>query len=90
MTKEFPKTITSTRNIRVLIDGHRFATKIYRLETDRQWTLEVVDDEGMRHVWTKRFDNDREARDEAIRALETSGPGAFKRGDNIVPFFVKD
>lgn len=86
MTSETLKTVTSRKNIRVVIDGHRFSTKIYRLEHEPLWTLEVVDDEGVRHVWAKRFDTEREARDEAIRALDSSGPAAFKRGNNIVPF----
>ena len=30
----------------VVVDGYRFSIQFYRLETDKTWTLEVVDQDG--------------------------------------------
>lgn len=81
-----PKLVTSDKSQRVLVDGYPFSIKIYRLETDKTWTLEVVDHDGTSHVWDEQFRSDKDARNAAIEALESEGAIAFMRGDNVIPF----
>jgi hypothetical protein len=81
-----PKLVTSDKSQRVLVDSYPFSIQIYRLETDKTWTLEVVDHEGTSHVWDEQFRSDKDARNAAIEALESEGAAAFMRGDNVIPF----
>lgn len=81
-----PNLITSGKSKRVVIEGYPFSIDIYRLETEKTWTLEVVDKDGTSHVWDEQFASDIEARDAAIGAIETEGAVTFMRGDNVVPF----
>ncbi|WMW58917.1 hypothetical protein RE411_21915 [Agrobacterium pusense] len=59
---------------------------MFRLETDTTWTLEVVDHNNTIHVWDEQFRSDAEARDVAVKAIETEGALAFMRGNNVIPF----
>lgn len=68
------------------VDGMHFSIEIYRLETDSAWTLEVVDPENASHVWVDQFASDTDARDAAIKAIESEGAVAFMRGENVIPF----
>ena len=81
-----PHSVTSGKSMAVLIDGIRLRIEIYRLETDSTWTLEVVDPENTSHVWDEQFASDNDARDAAIKAIESEGAKAFMRGDNVIPF----
>lgn len=81
-----PNLVTSGKSRVVTVDGVRFQIEIYRLETDSTWTLEVVDPENTSHVWEEQFTSDKDARDVAIKAIETEGAAAFMRGDNVIPF----
>jgi hypothetical protein len=89
MAEEEPNLVTSGKSQRVIVDGLAFAIEIYRLETDKTWTLEVVDPEGTSHVWEDQFSSDKDARNTAIQAIETEGALAFMRGDNVIPFRPK-
>jgi predicted RNA-binding protein with PUA domain len=84
MTDE-PNLITSGKSQRVVVDGYIFDIQIYRLETEKTWTLEVVDHEGTSHVWDESIATDRDARNAALEALEREGAVAFMRGNNVVP-----
>lgn len=81
-----PNIVTSGKSQSVMIDGLRFQIEIYRLEADSTWTLEVVDQENTSHVWDEPFASDKDARDEAIKAIKSEGAVAFMRGDNVIPF----
>ncbi|WP_234908476.1 hypothetical protein [Rhizobium rhizogenes] len=63
-----------------------FSIDIFRLETDKTWTLDVVDHKNTSHVWDKQFESDAEARDVAVKTIETEGAFAFMRGNNDVRF----
>lgn len=78
-----PVIVTSDKSQRFLVDGYPFSIKIYRLETENAWTLEVVDAEGTSHVWDDTFATDKDARNAAIQALESEGAVAFMHGDNV-------
>lgn len=81
-----PNLVTSGKRQDVIVDGYLFSIEIYRLETEKLWTLEVVDFEGISHVWDDQFGSDRDARNAAIQAIEHEGAIAFMRGDKIIPF----
>ncbi len=81
-----PNLVTSGKSQTITVDGVRFQIEIHRLDTDRTWTLEVVDPDGTSHVWEEQFASDKDARDVAIKAIETEGAAAFMRGDNVIPF----
>ncbi|TNC49534.1 hypothetical protein FHG66_10450 [Rubellimicrobium rubrum] len=86
MTDDEPNLITSSKSQRIVVDGYPFAIEIYRLETERTWTLEVVDHKGTSHVWDDQFRTDRDARNAAVEALEREGAIALMRSNNVIPF----
>ena len=86
MNEGEPNLIRSSKSLRASIQGYPFSIKIYRLETEAIWTLEVIDHNGASHVWEEPFASDREARDTAIHILETEGAAAFMSGGNVIPF----
>jgi len=86
MNDDEPNIVTSGKSQRVVIDDYPFSIEIYRLETDRTWTLEVVDHKGTSHVFEERFTSDKDALNTAVQEIEQEGALAFMRGDNVVPF----
>jgi hypothetical protein len=86
MTEDEPVLIDSSKSQDVVVDGYRFSIQIYRLEEEQNWTLEVVDPEGASHVWDELFKSDKDARNGALRELESQGALGFMHGDNVVPF----
>ena len=89
MTEEDePNIVTSSKSQRVVVDGYPFSIEIYRLEYEKEWTLEVVDPDNASHVWDETFKSDKDARTEAVKDIEAKGAVAFMRGDedNVVPF----
>jgi hypothetical protein len=86
MIDDEPKLVNSSKSQAVMVDGYRFSIEIYRLEEELTWTLEVVDPEGTSHVWDDLFKSDKDARNAALRELESQGALGFMHGDNVVPF----
>jgi hypothetical protein len=86
MDEDEPNLVNSGKSQHVVVDGYPFSIEIYRFETDKTWTLEVIDIEGTSHVWDEQFRSDKDARNTAIQAIEGEGAMAFMRGDNIIPF----
>ena len=86
MTEKEPNLINSSKSQKVDVDGYPFSIEIYRIETDKTWTLGVVDHEGTSHVWDEQFRTDKDARNAALQAFEAEGAVAFMRGDNVIPF----
>ena len=86
MIDDEPNLVTSGKSQHVIIDGVPFSIEIYRLEKNKTWTLEVVDNEGTSHVWDDQFSSDKDARNAAIQAIKAEGAIAFMRGDNVIPF----
>ena len=68
-----PEIVTSTLSRVVTVEGWNFDVKIYRLETDEEWALEVVDEADTSNVWKNTFASDEEALTEALRALNKDG-----------------
>ncbi|PRY71824.1 hypothetical protein [Marivita geojedonensis] len=63
----------------LVLDGHWFRIHIHRIETERLWTLEVIDALGRSTAWLDAFETAQDARDAALNALESEGPDAFMR-----------
>jgi len=81
-----PNLVTSGLSRRVTVEGHELRIEIYKLEDDKSWTLEVVDEEGTSFVWDDLFASDQDAIDEALNLIETEGLSAFRDNDNVIPF----
>ena len=81
-----PNLVTSGKSQTVMIDGYPFSIEIYKLEGDKTWRLEVVDQEGTSHVWDNEFGSDHDARNAALEAIESDGAVAFMRGNNVLHF----
>ncbi len=60
--------------------------KIYRLEQDPQWVLEVVNEAGTSTVWDVLFDTDDEAFAAFRLTVEEEGMEAFLDNNNVIPF----
>lgn len=87
MIKDYePDLVLSARSQRVLVDNHPFSIEIYRLQTEGNWTLEVVDADGTSHVWDGQFPTDEDAMNTALNALHGEGAEAFMTGDTVVNF----
>ncbi len=57
-------------------DGHLVEVHIYKLEHDKEWVLEVVDEGGTSMVWDDKFRTDRIAWKEFLRTIEKEGMAA--------------
>jgi hypothetical protein len=60
--------------------------KIYKLEGDPQWALEVTNAKGASIVWESLFDSDDEAYDAFQLVVDEEGMQAFLDEDNVIPF----
>ncbi|WP_245446272.1 hypothetical protein [Metarhizobium album] len=78
--------VTSGKSKVIVIDGYAFSIDIFRLETEKTWTLEVVDYRNTSHVWEEQFTSDVKALDVATKTIETEGALPFMRGNNVIPF----
>jgi hypothetical protein len=72
-----PELIDSPLSRSMEWDGVRLDIQIYRLATERGWTLEVINERGTSIVWDDLFASDRDA-DAAFRdTLAREGIEAF-------------
>ncbi|OSQ50694.1 hypothetical protein [Marivita geojedonensis] len=74
-----PKVVVSGKSLTLVLEGYRFSIQIHRIETETEWTLEVIAPGGHSTVWLESFETARDARDTALSALEDMGPQAFLR-----------
>lgn len=82
-----PNLITSGLSRTITRDGITVEVKIYRLEHDPRWALEVVNENGTSTVWDCLFDTDDEAFAAFELTLEEEGMEAFlDEEDNVIPF----
>ena len=71
-----PKLIESERSGPFERDGHLVEVHIYKLEHDKDWVLEVVDENGTSTVWDDKFSTDRIAWKEFLRTVDNEGMAA--------------
>ena len=81
-----PNIVTSGLSRTVTVDGVTVVVKIYRLEHDPQWVLEVVNEVGTSTVWEAPFDTDEEAFGAFQLTVEEEGMEAFLDHTNVIPF----
>ncbi len=81
-----PNLVTSGLSERITVERHVIRIEIYKLEHEKSWTLEIVDDEGTSIVWDDLFASDQAAIDEAINIIEKEGLSAFRDKGNVIPF----
>jgi hypothetical protein len=61
----------------VAVEGHRFEISIISPEKKSEWTLEVLDDQGISHTWNDPFATDKEALQAALDAFAEEGAAGF-------------
>jgi len=81
-----PNLVLSGLSKNVLVEGIDLRIEICRLEHEREWTLEVVDDKGTSTVWDDVFATDQEALNEALKTIREEGLAAFRDNGNVIPF----
>lgn len=86
MSDRDPNILYSSRSRLVAIDGVTVDVKIYRLEHDPRWALEVINGEGTSTVWETLFETDDEAYAAFQLTAEEEGIRAFLDDDNVLPF----
>ena len=68
-----PKVITSPLSGPFEEGGVTVNVQIYRLETEPEWSLEVIDSEGNSIVWDESFDTAEAAHAEFERCVQEEG-----------------
>jgi hypothetical protein len=81
-----PNIVISGLSRTTRVDGQDYKIDIYRLETETNWSLEVVDRHGTSTVWDDQFDTDQAALDEVLRAIREEGAAAFQENAKVIPF----
>lgn len=78
--------VYSSLSREVTVDGVKVDVKIYKLEGDPQWALEVINEQGTSVVWEVQFDSDAEAYAAFQLVVDEEGMQAFLDEDNVTPF----
>ncbi len=86
MSDPDPNIVTSGLSCTVRVDGVTVVVKIYRLEHDPQWALEVVNEVGTSTVWDVPFETDEEALAAFQLTVDDEGMEAFLDRTNVIPF----
>ena len=81
-----PNIVESSLSRSITLHGVTVEVRIYRLETDPQWALEVVNDHGTSTVWDTQFDTDDEAFVAFQLVVEEEGIETFLDSDNVIQF----
>lgn len=70
----------------ISLDGVTVDVKIYKLEGDPQWALEVTNEHGTSTVWDVLFDSNDEAYGAFLLVVDEEGMQAFLEEDSVIPF----
>jgi hypothetical protein len=81
-----PNLVTSGLSRKVTRDGITVEVCIYRLETELEWSLEVVNAKGTSIVWEDLFPSDQAANEAFLQTVAEEGMSAFLDSANIIPF----
>ena len=76
----------SSLSRRVSQDGVTVEVAIYRLETEKDWSLEVVNSDGTSIVWDDLFPSDTSAYEEFERTVAEEDISTFLDDNNVIPF----
>jgi hypothetical protein len=86
MTSRDPNIVHSVLSRMISLDGVTVDVKIYKLEGDPQWALEVINQHGTSTIWDGLFDGDDEAFGAFQLVVDEEGMQAFLDKDNVIPF----
>ena len=86
MAKGEPNLVISGLSGPFIRDGMKVEVNIIRLETEKMWTLEVVNAEGTSIVWSEQFPTDKLAYAEFKRTVSDEDMRTFLDPNNVVPF----
>lgn len=86
MNDRDPNLVISSHSGKMTQDGVTVEVSIFRLEHEKDWTLEVVNDAGTSIVWDAVFRSDDAAMDEFRRTVADEGMKTFLDHSNVVPF----
>lgn len=78
-----PELVRSSYSGPVTRQGITVRLEIHRLDSDPQWVLEVVNENGTSTVWDEAFDTDRAAYDAFQSAVEEEGMSMFLDEVNV-------
>ena len=86
MKERIPNLVRSGLSGIVSKDNVTVKVIIVRLESESNWSLEVVNDAGTSIVWDDLFDSDEDAYAEFQQTVEEEGMCAFLDNQNVIPF----
>ena len=86
MKEQDPDIVTSGLSRRVIEDGITVQLHIYRLATETEWALEVVNAAGTSTVWQDLFLTAEAANEEFLRTVDVEGMSTFLDSAKVVPF----
>lgn len=86
MTDSDPNIVYSGQSRVITLDDVTVDVKIYKLEGDPQWALEVINEQGTSTVWDIQFDADGDAYAAFQLVVDEEGMMAFTVQDNVIPF----
>ena len=86
MKERIPNLVRSGLSSIVSKDNVTVEVIIVRLESESNWSLEVVNDAGTSIVWDDLFDSDEDAYAEFQQTVEEEGMCAFLDNQNVIPF----
>lgn len=84
-----PELVRSNFSGSLTRDAVTVRLEIYRLESDRQWVLEVVNQNGTSIVWDDLFDTDRAAYEAFEAAVAKDGMGTFLDEAETSPLSIR-
>lgn len=77
-----PEIIVSPLSGEFTSEGITVEVQIYRLATNEEWSLEVVDEDDNSTVWDAVFASDKDAYDAFIEDVRDEGLAAIVSGDS--------
>ena len=86
MKERIPNLVRSGLSGVVSKDNVTVEVIIVRLESESNWSLEVLNNAGTSIVWDDLFDSDEEAYAEFQQTVEEEGIRAFLDNQNVIPF----
>ena len=86
MKERIPNLVRSGLSGIVSKDNVTVKVIVVRLESESNWSLEVVNDAGTSIVWDDLFDSDEDAYAEFQQTVEEEGMCAFLDNQNVIPF----
>lgn len=86
MSESTPNLVTSGLSRTVSREGVTVEVNIFRLESETEWTLEVVNQARTSIVWDDPFENDQLALAAFQAAVDEEGMTSFLDSATVIPF----